>query len=293
MKDILLPLILVLNIFNVYCQKWDDYRQYYQLSNYANFLLFEGDTSNYMDIMYSLSEKYENNPFEYAKLGVIMFNYDTTKSLVILRKSIKHGYPLSSIISKFEKLNEKNFIEKELSQDYSTYLRNVDTVYVKFLENLIKSDQKYRGAQWNLPDSIKFLKQNRIDSLNLLKLTEKIKESGWPNYTRVGVANAGIAFIVVLHGTRQFEYNSEVFNFYKTLLFSEIINGNFDPISYANWIDQYHVWFLKKEQPYGSIADPEGYLYPIKSIEDCNTNRLCIGLSTLNQYLKMNQYIIR
>ncbi len=57
-------------------------------------------------------------------------------------------------------------------------------------------------------------------------------------------------------------------------------------------MDQYHAVYLKLEQPFGSMANADGMLFPIKDIEECNKNRLSIGLLPLNQYLMLTGYRI-
>lgn len=293
MKFILTFLFLCYSFFGVGQTSGKDYRQYFQLANYATYKLKTGSPNDYINILKSLATEYNQYPLDYAKLGAMLFEKDTSQAMFYMRLAISKGYDLTSLQNKFEKEEDKVYIKENLNDDYNEFLSNRNNDFAIFLDSLIETDQLYRAETFDLPDSIRFMKQDSIDSTNLMMLKTKIEQYGWPGYSMVGHNYAGVAFVVVLHGTRQFDKESEVFQFFESLLMDELKKGNFSPISFSNWIDQYHSVYLKKEQPYGSMANADGVLYPIKDVEKCNKNRLSIGLLPLNQYLLLNGYKVK
>lgn len=270
-----------------------DYRQYFQIADYAKYRLDTGHPEEYQQLIQTLSPQFNQYPYDNAKLGVMLYKSNKKQAVFYLKKAIEKGYSLSSITDKFDKQKDKDYLSEQLAQDHTDFLNRRNNEFVRFLDSIAELDQLYRAQTFDLPDSVRFEKQRIIDSSNLLGLKNRIEKFGWPGYSKVGCNHAGIAFIVVLHGTRQFPIESDIFQFFQTLLLEEIKLGNFAPVSYANWIDQYHAWTLKDAQPYGSMADPNGVLYPIESIQLCNTNRLSIGLCTLEQYLQITGYTLK
>jgi|SRR5690554_1740007 len=267
-----------------------DYRPYFQIASYATYKLKTGSPDDYIHIMKSLATEYKQFPLDYPKLGALLFEKDTSSALSYMGLAISKGYSLGSLQNHFEKEEDKEYIEEKLNDKYIQFLNQRNNDFVIFLESLIKTDQLYRAETFGLPDSIRYIKQDSIDLRNLMMLKSKIEQYGWPSYSMVGSDYAGVAFIVVLHGTRQFAPDSEVFQFFESLLLNELKSGNFSPISFSNWIDQYYSVYQKLEQPYGSMANAKGVLYPINDIEECNRNRFSIGLPPLSEHLLLTGY---
>jgi len=293
MRLILISIFFFYSYFAVGQTTAKDYRQYFQISNYATYKLKTGSPNDYINLMKSLATEYKQFPLDYPKLGAMLFEKDTASALSYLGLAVSKGYSLGSLQSHFEKEEDKEYIEGKLNDKYIEFLNQRNNDFVTFLDSLIKTDQLYRAETFGLPDSIRYMKQDSIDLRNLMMLKSKIEQYGWPSYSMVGSDYAGVAFIVVLHGTRQFAPDSEVFRFFESLLLKELKNGNFSPVSFSNWIDQYYSVYQELEQPYGSMANAKGVLYPINDIEECNRNRFSIGLPPLSQHLLLTGYRLK
>ncbi len=268
-----------------------DYRNYFRISKEANYLLFKGEVDSATTVLTKQSYTYKNFPFDYLKVGRKLLEQNSIdSSLVFLELAIMAGYDLSSIVENVNNIELKNTLTTRLMDCQVQFEKQRDNNYLSFLDSIAKIDQMYRAETFGLEDSVRFKLVHNIDSNNVLSLKKMIELNGWPSYRKVGYKYTSVAFIVLLHGLRCYDYDSDEFIYFRGIMEEEIMNGNFDPNSYANLIDQYHAWILNKPQIFGTMADQNNILYPIIDINELNKNRYSIGLNSLDHYLEMKGY---
>ncbi|HET6765530.1 MAG TPA: DUF6624 domain-containing protein, partial [Longimicrobiaceae bacterium] len=142
------------------------------------------------------------------------------------------------------------------------------------------------------PDSARmvaiFTRLQRVDSANLARLKEMVREHGWPDAPRVGPEAAQAVFLLVQHADRDVPFQKE----------------------YLGWLESaYHAGLLPRgggqalalltdrvrtaegrPQLYGSQVDITGGRAVVKPIEDAehvDVRRAALGLPPLAEYLAM------
>lgn len=276
---------------SINAQKHIDYRDYHKLANYANYLLFKGDSINGLAIYDSLIEKYTLFPINYFRIGKIhFFSGNYSKAFQFWEKSILGGYTLSDINNEiYPKIIDSTFKVK-LKVVEQKFLNTVDSNLILTFDTLIKRDQKYRVNRYGMDDSTWYKKIEITDKNNLVSLYRVIADSGWPSYQSVGFRYLGGASIILLHALRFYPEDHEYVIFFNTVLKEQITKGKYSPNFYANQVDQTNVFYYKKKQIYGSMADMNNVLFPHIDIDEIEKNRNEIGLGLLNEYLQIKGY---
>src|SRR5690554_2512759 len=96
MRLILISIFFFYSYFAVGQTTAKDYRQYFQISNYATYKLKTGSPNDYINLMKSLATEYKQFPLDYPKLGAMLFEKDTASALSYLGLAVSKGYSLGS-----------------------------------------------------------------------------------------------------------------------------------------------------------------------------------------------------
>lgn len=167
-----------------------------------------------------------------------------------------------SILNIFYQENKPFFIKNY------TDLRsqNISTININ-LRNEIKEmsikDQSYRQSD--------FEKQNKIDSINSIKISHIFKNFGYPNEFVIGNSSVDHTYIgieaILLHTA-----DNDRINYFMPKVFEFIKKGKASPKMYANLKDQMELYH-DKEQYYGSYENKTSI-----SVNELNKRRKEIGL---------------
>lgn len=215
-----------------------------------------------------------------------------SKNIEYLHLLLKTGTDFTDEINSMDFADEfkATSLYSEFMKDFPSklhkYQSTFDTVVINQLKLLAISDQKYRNEYHEKGDTSHYKLMRETDIANFYLLTDIVKKIGWPNYKKVGQKYTGIANIVLLHGSRYFSLESKEWLFFEEILKQEIYNGNFYPITLAQWIDQHLRLIEKKSQRYGSTADYNGILFPIDNFENIDVVRHTICCEPLSDYMK-------
>ena len=173
----------------------------------------------------------------------------------------------------------------------------IDSVFLSSIPNVTKPklavelfhinerDQHARGYGLKYPDKSLI----NVDSLNIIRIEEIIKESGWPTYSMVGKVAADGAFLVIQHSSTQIQkkYLDQLLDAAKkkeassesvALLQDRIMANEFHCQVYGTQV------FQIKDPKTGKMS--KYTYYPIKDEVNVDTRRKEMGLIPLKDYLK-------
>lgn len=223
-------------------------------------------TVNEIDMMAKLS----------AKLG------KDERALEMIELQILDGHKISKFENDtiFDKLlsskRGKIFISK-YNILRNRYLSSIDTTIYNNLTVMMRTDQMYRGDE----------KQNEIDQTNTEHLIRIFEDYGFPGekYIRYRKSNFFNIGTLLLHTD-----DSIRLNYFLPKLKQFIINGESDPIFYANLVDQYRR-YNDLPQLYGTYKKDRitRELSTHIDMETMNKNRKLIGLPTLQDEAIIHQ----
>jgi len=174
----------------------------------------------------------------------------------------------------------------------------IDSVFLSSIPNVTKpklavelfhineKDQHARGYGLKRLDKI-FV---NVDSINIIRVEEIIKENGWPTYSMVGKVAADGAFLVIQHSTTQIQkkYLNQLLDAAKkkeassesvALLQDRIMTNEFHCQIYGTQV------FAVKDKVTGKLS--KYTYYPIKDEVNVDTRRKEMGLIPVKDYLKM------
>ena len=174
----------------------------------------------------------------------------------------------------------------------------IDSVFLATIPNVAKPklavelfhinerDQHARGYGLKYPD----YNLKNVDSLNIIRVEEIIKEYGWPTYSMVGKVAADGAFLVIQHSNTQIQkkYLDQLLDAAKkkeassesvALLQDRIMANEFHCQIYGTQV------FQMKDPATGKLS--RYTYYPIKDEVNVDTRRKEMGLTPLKDYLKM------
>ena len=183
---------------------------------------------------------------------------------------------------------------KDFIKDYDSRLAmnqiSFDTAVINQLKALLITDQQIRKTPHPTGDTSYYQEMRETDIHNFRLLKEIVEKKGWPNYKKVGTIYSGVANIVLLHGSRYYSLGSKEWIFFEEMLKKEIYNGNFYPITLAQWTDQHLIMIENKNQKYGSVANADGDLFPIENIDNIDVTRDNLCLEPLKDYMLKKGY---
>lgn len=212
----------------------------------------------------------------YTKLAWITNH--KSESFKSLKKLISnYGYDKNYIINDgiLKKIYNQNkeIIDKEYEILRNNYLSNIDLNLRKKIIQMREADQLYRGkGQYGVA-------QEKIDSVNEVKMIEIFSKYGYPNRKIVGdyklsMERADLGTIL-LHTS-----DSIRINFFAPKILSFIKEGKCSPLTYGAMIDQY-LLYNGEAQKYGTYTKPNGGYSEIANIEKIDSLRESIGLPKL------------
>jgi len=171
----------------------------------------------------------------------------------------------------------------------SVFLTTIPTIKEQKLAlelfHIYVKDQHIRGY------GLKYIEKEltNVDSLNILRVEEIIKEYGWPTYSLVGKEAANGAFMVIQHSNYAIQ---------KKYL-NQIVDAAKNKEASAGSVALIQDRILTKEPPYNQIYGTQVFktqdntgkwskytYYPIKDEENVDARRKEMGLGPLKDYLK-------
>jgi len=231
------------------------------------------------------------NDYNLAICYVAKNNIDST--CYYLSRSITNSPNFNRLI-----LSDTDFYPLHSLPCWKTITDKIDSVFLASIPNVSQPklavelfhifvlDQKARGYGLKFPDRSTMT----IDSLNLIRIEEIIKEYGWPTYTMVGKVAADGAFMVIQHSNNQIQkkYLDQLLDAAKrkeassqsvALLQDRITSEDFHYQIYGTQV------FQMKDPATGKLS--KYTYYPIQDEENVDKRRKEMGLIPLKDYLKM------
>lgn len=293
---IIISVLFLFLSYNLFCQ---NYSKYYKYINKAE---LEAKNNNYENcLVYYDSAFAINKPLPLHlkhALNVSAKIKDFERCTTFLNILTDAGIDVSSDISSMDNAEEykatndyKDFMNK-FDLRLKTGQESFDSTLILQLKNMAIIDQQYRMNHYEKGDTSYYKSMRDADIKNFFLLKKMVEEKGWPNYKKVGTSGSGIANMILLHGSRYFSLESEEWLFFENILKKEIVEGNFYPITLAQWIDQHLILIEKKAQRYGSVADQYGVLFPVEDMGNIDVIRESLCLEPLMDYLKKKGYTL-
>lgn len=278
-----LKILIYFFTVNTFAQMQQSVKEYYNNINIAEDLILKNDLNGAISF-YNKAFKEKKEPFfrdiynQALCFALLRKKQKCRKNLKIL---INYGYPKDSLLSneKFKRIITKLKFKQNLKYD---------NAYKIAIDSIFERDQFFRKI-----DRIKFKDSIRkIDSTNVIKLLELIKEKGFPTERKIGVYDyfdyKPFSIIVVHNHIIGYNFSSIILN--------AIYNGDLDNrigadlynLSIANGKDLYGSNLggltqyalckgttILKKTPFGIYKlDPE-------IIKEKNKNRFEIGLDDI------------
>jgi tetratricopeptide (TPR) repeat protein len=275
-----------------------------------------GQTQNYQELI-SLADKYYNNK-EYKNSaekydqafaiqeGTSDDYYNAAcswalagkraKAFEYLNRSIDLGWLYldhikkdSDLVSLHEMKEWEELISK-LQKKVEEFESHLNKPLVQELQAIDESDQKYRMVMdslgkkqgWDSKEMNElWYKQNEIDSLNLIKIKDIIKNYGYPGRSMVGHQSI-TAWLVIQHSDLKTQEE------YLPILQEAAEKGELSKSVFALLINRIRMRKGEK-QLYGSqlqMKDGKYVIYPIEDEPNVNKRRAEMGLGPLEDYVK-------
>jgi len=238
----------------------------------------------------AIRNKYTNN---YNLAICYMAKNDTDSVCFFLSRSIDSNPGFNRLI-----LSDSDFKSLHSLPCWKIITDKIDSVFLSTIPNVTKPklaielfhinerDQYARGYGLKYPDRSII----PIDSINLVRIEEIIKEQGWPTFTMVGKVAADGAFLVIQHSSTQIQKkyldqlldaakNKEASSESVALLQDRIMSNESHYQIYGTQV------FQMKDPATGKLS--KYTYYPIKDEENVDKRRKEMGLIPLKDYLKM------
>ncbi|MGB1243340.1 MAG: hypothetical protein ACPG49_12505 [Chitinophagales bacterium] len=272
------------------------FADYYPLTNQAEL--------NYIDSDYEAALKHYQTAFEKQE----PLRYDLVEAAKTAIKLDNKELAISYLLKAFEKGTTLKFIKKQedfaafenhhwrtlkeaYPQRYQQFSSQVNYALKKEIAQMEKVDQKYRKKIKRYQKHFKV--QNKMDSLQAVRLMKIIEEHGWMGEQLIGItsnqekyktANPAY-FIVLLHC-----HSSYRKDYFIPLLTQKAKEGLCSPRMAALLMDQTEL-YSGKLQRYGTYGcKNEGVRMPCRLADEEKVNELraSIGLESFEDYLKKN-----
>lgn len=218
---------------------------------------------------------------KFAETTALLKKFDLT--LVYAKKSIINGQELNIF------QNNPNFDEFMTSKYGDQLKKNYDKLRKQFIDNvdfklrneliaMLVADQKYRVNRSTYDNNRN--KQDSIDKIHERKLIEIFESIGYPNNEIIGTysldqnnVNFGIFLLHTKDSIRMNYFVPKVKEFVK--------NGKAPPITLGTMIDQFYL-YNREPQIYGTYSSQDGgYANMIEDLKKVDSNRISIGLPSL------------
>ena len=293
---LIIIVVLIFSSYNLFCQ---NYCPYYKYINKAE---LESDNNNhensllFYDSAFTIKTPLPSHLIHALKESAKMkdFKRYTNYLNALTDCGVDAAKEISSMdyADEYKETNDyKDFIKK-----YEARLKigqgSFDSTLILQLKNMAITDQQYRMNHYEKGDTSFYKPMRDADIENFFLLKKIVEEKGWPDFRKAGTSCSGIANMILLHGSRYFSLESEEWLFFENILKNEINEGNFYPITLAQWIDQHLILIEKKAQRYGSVANQDGVLFPVEDIKNIDVKREELCLESLADYMKKKGYTI-
>lgn len=148
---------------------------------------------------------------------------------------------------------------------------------------LAKTEQLCLDSSYDY-DKIGWALMYDIDKINLLKVINLIKENGFLKYSETG-GKIGVYNFVLFHSFSSCQRDTSLrwtYDFLDSLLFSNVLIGNYPPQLYAAFKDRSYAYSCNKPQKYGNWSGgSKKIINGLQDIENVDKLRYEIGLPSL------------
>lgn len=258
---------------------------YYQTIYQAD---YEFETANYQQAFNLYQQAFNSctpiNTYTYNEIGkftetsAILKKFDIT--YIYAKKQVDHGVEISRFQnnSKFEEFFTTKYGKKFITEYQDLREKFLATANLKLRDELIamrSADQLYR-VQGRKGD---WTKQDSIDKRHKKRLIEIFESIGYPTENIVGPSTTDFRFdvgLLLLHTK-----DSIRINYFVPKLKKFVQNGTASPLNLGTIIDQFYL-YNNEPQIYGTYgAQGGGYANMIPDLKKVDSNRISIGLPTL------------
>jgi hypothetical protein len=159
---------------------------------------------------------------------------------------------------------------------------------------MLDTEQFIRRKWLKTRDTVYLRAMKELDSMNAIAIFKIIDEHGWLGYNTYQLEEKLMP--IFLHITSQ-SLDSVQFQQYRKKIFEEVLRGEMQPATYAVWVDRYYKFNLNKPEVYGTFWSQtdagKELLQGVENPEKIDEIRAAIGLSTLEDYMEVNEKSIR
>lgn len=229
---------------------------------------YEKSLPNFKKAFEIISDENVSDYFYAASAALHLDKPDVAKKLII--KAIIRTKASEDYFLRFKGFDDfrKNKIFEEIKNNYNKYITqfyaNLDHPEIyREIDSLFGEDQRVRKNDVGIQE------QNKIDSLNVMRLMEITKKYGWQEK----------GWIILWHQRFTFRKNNYVWTFFRPYINKQIQEGNMRKDFWAMFEDQEAI-IKEKKQIYGTYMG-ELNEYPIEDIEHVDERRKKVGLAPL------------
>jgi tetratricopeptide (TPR) repeat protein len=219
-----------------------------------------------------------------------------TRALEYLNESVDLGWVNINHLKKdtdlnsLHQANEWGELISKLQKKVDEYESHLNKPLMRELEAINESDQKNRMMMdsvagrfgWDSREMKElWTKQNQLDSLDIIRIKEIIKEYGYPGKSLVG-DQSSTAWLVIQHADLRTQEE------YLPILQDAADKGELSKSSFALLVDRVRMRKGEK-QLYGSqiqMKNGKYEIYPIEDEPNVNKRRAEVGLGPLEDYVK-------
>ncbi|WP_394747352.1 DUF6624 domain-containing protein [Spongiimicrobium salis] len=227
------------------------------------------------------------------------------QGLLHLKEAIRNGWTDIAWLKKdsdllpLKQLDQWNSFTESIPVLQEEYRNSIDTPLKEALEKLRVQDQSIRQL---LPDAEKRFGRDsyhyswfrnelmpRNDSIVLTKLKHILQKNGWPGINKVGELANQTLWLVIQHAPLEDQEK------YLPLLEKSVAKGE-SKARYLAFLQDRILMRKGEQQRYGtqSLWDPmkkKNVIYPISNHEGVNKRRAAVGLNTIEEYAKENNFL--
>jgi hypothetical protein len=243
-KIVFLGLIISLGLFSCksnYTRIGDkkaNYIPYYLKINEADSLYVIGDYKRSHDILDSLFAKFEPaNTDRHHEYGRYLMSCVAINDTINIKKKIAYSYKnYGAMQIPFDPIDSYIYLQTIYKQDSiyflkqrNKYLKKIDYGLIGTLQEMVKLDQTYKRQN--------SIEDEKIDSINSLKLKDIIKNNVYPNYYVVGYFEPDLNIYAQIATLLMHQDKVTVFK-YLPIIENAIKKGKCSPEEYAAIYDK-------------------------------------------------------
>jgi len=294
MKRVILIALLSTALASVLIGQRQNYQEFVSLADKCYNNKDYKNSGEYYDRAFKIQKGTSNDYYNAACSWALAGN--KTRALEYLNESVDLGWVNINHLKKdtdlnsLHQANEWGELINKLEKKVDEYESHLNKPLMRELEAINESDQTNRMMMdsvgkrfgWDSREMKElWTKQNEVDSLNLIRIKEIIKEYGYPGKSLVG-DQSSTAWLVIQHA----DLNTQ--EEYLPILQDAADKGELRKSSFALLVDRVRMRKGEK-QLYGSqiqMKNGKYEIYPIEDEPNVNKRRAEVGLGPLEDYVK-------